>query len=235
LKDNSGIGVAVTLFLASGGLGFLFSVLHHELHGFNRWSVVDHRDLLRRLGTAELLRVETQNGAHFAAADLAAMSRADAWVITTAVWRERLLDKGPIKAADSGATALLDLVHSAGAARVGGLCSLVGACASAGWVVSRGGDGFPEWWRWLAAVVLGGLIVVVHHRNYRRVGDRGQRFVEEVLTDALRKEKGAAPDGRTPSIATTVARRADRLVPTCCHGARLIRSVEGVEKVRASR
>src|SRR5438132_498765 len=102
LKSDSGIGVAVTLFLASGGLGFLFSVIHHELHSFDFCSAVDHRQLLRRLDAAQLLRIETLDSGHFQAADLSEISRSDAWDIVTVLWRERLLEGGGIQAAEPG-------------------------------------------------------------------------------------------------------------------------------------
>jgi hypothetical protein len=37
LKKDAGAGLAFALFLASGGIGYLISVVHHTLHHCNRW------------------------------------------------------------------------------------------------------------------------------------------------------------------------------------------------------
>jgi hypothetical protein len=67
LKKDAGAGLAFALFLASGGIGYLLSVVHHTLHHCNRWwilplnwtrrwlTVVDHTKVINELLDAGLL------------------------------------------------------------------------------------------------------------------------------------------------------------------------------------
>ena len=73
LKEDTGAGLAFALFLASGGLGYLFSVVHHRLHWSLPWlpiqvvaihlaviqvavlSTIDHTRVVNKLRDADLL------------------------------------------------------------------------------------------------------------------------------------------------------------------------------------
>jgi hypothetical protein len=88
LKDDAGAGLAVALFLASGGIGYLFSVIHHWSHWrFNcKWlSAIDHTRIIKRLSEEGLLELKRLDGFEV---DIDAIDRRSAWVILTAVWKE---------------------------------------------------------------------------------------------------------------------------------------------------
>jgi hypothetical protein len=80
----------------------------------------------------------------------------------------------------------------------------------------HGGFG-PPWWPGLIAILIGSLLVGLHHRNYLRSGKLMERFIHEVLSDtlwarknepatleALDKNKESQDEAATPSQQPTV-------------------------------
>jgi hypothetical protein len=63
LSEKSGVGSGITLFLASGGFGYLFSVIHHWLHWFLPFtclSAIDHTQAVQQLLEETPARQETR-------------------------------------------------------------------------------------------------------------------------------------------------------------------------------
>src|SRR3954454_20135212 len=57
LKQESGVGAALGLLVASGGLGYLFSIIHHWCHWWRNKGTLDHRHLIYTLGVDNRLQV----------------------------------------------------------------------------------------------------------------------------------------------------------------------------------
>src|SRR4051794_5580857 len=57
LKQESGVAVALALLVASGGLGYLFSIIHHWLHWRRSEGTLDHQQVIRALIDSGLLYV----------------------------------------------------------------------------------------------------------------------------------------------------------------------------------
>jgi len=131
---DAGAGLAVALFLASGGLGYLFSVIHHRLHWCRRLSTIDHTKVVNKLVDADLLDPQKLGERTTVKIDRKTdkIDRRAAWVIVTAVWKERLRNTSGIQSADACATGLTDIMHSAGTARIATLSALVAVGA---WLV----------------------------------------------------------------------------------------------------
>lgn len=115
LKEDAGLGTAAALFVASGGIGYLLSVLHHSLH----WLIgppiayVDHRAIISDLSEKHFLRVVDWEGR-----EVKNLDRKSAWQVETSFWRMNE-DQRVIKAATPGVDALANQLHSAGTARIG--------------------------------------------------------------------------------------------------------------------
>ena len=221
LKEDAGAGLAFALFLASGGIGYLLSVVHHTLHHTlhdckryrllrwlplnwtRRWlTVVDHTKVINELLDADLLDVLKFDRGTIVKIDRTTdeIDRTTAWVMVTAVWKENLKDDSRIHSADACATGLTDITHSAGAARIGAIFALVVVVVLVGldffgWLGRHGGLG-PPWWPGLIAILIGSLLVGLHHGNYLRSGKLMERFIHEVLLDALWARKTRTGDIR---------------------------------------
>lgn len=183
LNADAGAGFAVAAFLASGGLGYLFSVIHHTAHQRLRGrlvSAIDHTGIVERLSQADFLDLKKVVSGN--PVETKKIDRLNAWVVVTAVWKENLKNDSPIQSADACATDLTDIMHSAGAARVDALFSLgVGILA----VCCLN----PSYELGVGAITVGLLFFVLHHCNYLRIGKLAERFIHEVLSDALPGKK----------------------------------------------
>lgn len=179
-KKDAGAGAAFGLFLTSGGLGYLFSVLHHLFHNTASrcWlSAVDHTEVVKKL---------VEEGKLKSNINVAELDRETAWVVVTAVWKEHLDQKfgsSKIRSADAYATALMDVVHSAGSVRIGAVFALLLAALFV--FLPFPWDPKPTCISKSIAVAVGVILVFVHHWNYLCVGNRSERFINEVFTDAL--------------------------------------------------
>jgi hypothetical protein len=181
LSTKAGAGAAIGLFLTSGGLGYLFSVVHHVVHNMVDHpliSAVDHTEAVKELMAKGCLNIGIESEA---------VNRDTAWLAVTAVWKERLDEEfgsSKIRSANEYATALMDHVHSAGAVRMSALCALVLLFSFIVFPVPWGPQVACEWPKVLT-LVFGVGLVLLHHWNYLLVGSRSERFINEVLSDAL--------------------------------------------------
>jgi hypothetical protein len=203
---DAGAGLAVVLFLASGGLGYLFSVIHHRLHWCTRRSTIDHTRVVNKLldaGLLDLQKLDKTTTVKIRETDK--IDRRAAWAIVTAIWKESLRNTSGIQSADACATGLTDIMHSAGTARIAtisalgvvGLWSVLDVCGQLG-----AHSGFMPSSRFcggvsiaitivsiVIAALLGVLLLVLHHVNYLRTGELTERFIHEVLSDTLLDRK----------------------------------------------
>jgi hypothetical protein len=196
-KKESGVGLVIATLLASGGVGFIFSVLHHLLHWLPLSRAVDHRQCVASLRARRIIRLRDRTSGEVLA-DTVSLSRFQAWSILTGLWHERLsMQNSFIKAADPRASSLSDLVHSIGTARV---------AASAAWITAlytlwRECAWPIEWWRderFVVGNLLAAFFVGLYHAGYRMTGKATQKIVEQVLDDALtgeqRQKLGGCPN-----------------------------------------
>src|SRR5262245_38770225 len=137
LSNASGAGVALGVFLASGGLGYVFSIFHHLLHNFGShrlFVAVDHKAIVTELVAANRLFLYASAKKGVEPERSPRLDRRTAWVITSSIWRQRLVGDVPglnteggvgIKGADPGTSALMDMVHAAGTVRVAALAAFI--------------------------------------------------------------------------------------------------------------
>jgi hypothetical protein len=186
-KKDVGAGLAIVTLFASGGIGFIFSSIHHYIHWRCESCVIDHRGLLVSLRSHGILCLVDRDSGD-ALPESETPDRFQAWAILTALWHERLADgSGKIKSADPRVTSLSDLAHSAGSARV---------AAGSAWIISLFVLGHccsysTEIYavaRFVVGNALAVLLLWLHHKGYERIGEAMCRVVEQVLCDALSEE-----------------------------------------------
>lgn len=183
LSGETGLGVAGTILLASGGLGFIFSAIHHGLHRVPALTAVDHRAMIEAL-RRELITVVDQPNDPTLASQIRPLekkvSRDEAWVIVTSLWYQRTKTYKRIEAADPRTVSLTDAMHSLGTARV----ASVAAWFSALWIAPAFLT--DEWRTFAVANALAMMLLFVFHTGYKRTGSLAQRLTASVLMDALR-------------------------------------------------
>jgi len=195
LISNKGIGIALAALLGSGGVGFVFSLFHHEFHwrGPNwQWLAgQNHIDLIERLRDRKLLcLLDAQNGNALALDSKP--DRFEAWAIFNSLWHERLETNNKIKSADPRADSLANSVHSIGTARVASFFAVILAFG----ITCHVSEYSSECWdivHFISAIVIAVVLLYLHQSGYRRTGLVAQRVVEQVLTDALADEASSGP------------------------------------------
>ena len=184
LRNDSGIGIAFAALLASGGVGYLFSMIHHICHRLH--GPVDHSDLIDRLRRQDVLcLLDARSGKEIPKNDKP--SRLDAWEMVAALWHERLGKNKTIKGADPRATSLSDLVHSTGTARVASALAWITALLIVYLKAECSLDACDRNRFILMNLIAFGLLCM-HWYSYRKTGHAAQRVIEQILYDALVEE-----------------------------------------------
>jgi hypothetical protein len=200
LSSDRGIGIALAALLGTGGLGFLFSMFHHELlWGGPRWVAgpIDHSDLIEWLRQRDLLLLlDARSGVALDALDETKPDRFQSWAIVTALWHERIQpSRGmsrKIKSANPRIDSLVNTMHSMGTSRV----ASVAAILMTSWIFyygSKTSAELPSVACTILTVATAVILVLVHHAGYWRTGLVARRVIEQVMTDALAEEIKSAP------------------------------------------
>ncbi|MFA4932785.1 MAG: hypothetical protein WC625_07770 [Caldisericia bacterium] len=181
------ISFSVTLFLTSGGMGFLLGVVYHTLYwtkGIRRL-VVNHVPLIKdcvKRGWLELAR--RRDGSNI---NISTLTQSGAWRIVIAFWHERRECSKRIKAANARTDSLTDIMHGLGVTLVGSLLSIpIWVCIHAKLVCT-----YPSWYYYLPPVLISSL----HFVNYRRVIKDFQSIVDIIISNEIKNEydKNNAP------------------------------------------
>lgn len=177
---DMGFGNAATLFVASGGVGYFLSVVHHQWHWCRSSSPIDFRPLVQRLRDANLVDLQPPR----------ALTREEAWIVVTALWSE---DRGDENfrlsaSAHDRNSSMNDLFHSVGAARAGAVL----APFVAGIIASRVSGFSHAIWdivRFSLGLVAAFGVAFVFHETCKRTGRMTQQFIAEIMVDALSKSR----------------------------------------------
>ncbi len=187
-SKDSGVGLVIATLLASGGIGFMFSVVHHHLHWRNKLVAVDHRQSIASLRTRGIIRLRNRTSGEVLC-NTVEPNRFQAWTILCGLWHERLaIDGSIIKSADPRASSIADLVHSLGTARVAAIMAWVATL----YILWQKCDLSMELTS-IVRFVVGNIIalgfIIIYHLGYLKTGEGAQRIIEQVLEDALTHEK----------------------------------------------
>jgi hypothetical protein len=222
-KSSEGLGITVAALLASGGVGFLLSTLHHTIH-WQRWwpgaACVDHSLNIKELVAKQVLSV--RNISTDEPIPSSHITRENAWIIVTALWHSRAETSELVKGAIRGAAGLTDLVHSTGTALVAALAAPIIAF---GWAAVNS----DLTWEprpvlgFLTACAITCLMITLAWMNYRRTSHFAEAVIDQVITDALVAERNGIESAQiTTYISPTVLRRVSRRT-----GARETRLMDG--------
>jgi len=187
---NSGIGLATILLFGSGGIGFIFGVIHHHVHA--HFGSVDQAGTVNRLRGRNIIRlIDTESGNEFN--NGYRITRLNAWIIVTAIWHERIKTNKKIKSANTRTDSLADMTHSTGTARVASVCAwllTLGIAMNTFQISFKGVDIL----HFVIMNMIAFMLMTVFHCAYKRTGASVERVVEGVLFDALVDERRISKD-----------------------------------------
>src|SRR5688572_25922799 len=86
--NSSLVEIIVGTLVASGGAGFIFSMVHHRLH-FLESGTRSHLRLVKSLRDRGLLELINARTGETLKADVSLDAPRDAWIIVASIWEER--------------------------------------------------------------------------------------------------------------------------------------------------
>lgn len=187
--SESALAAVVTLVAASGGMGYVFGVLHHYLMWRFPWylrvSTESFLEKLRESGKLKLSRLR-ENGSE--SSDVGELTPRGAWRISAVLWKQSVSDTdGNDKnvALDARLDSMTDLMHGVGAAFVG---SVVALLILLPWLVGHMWAQFDS--RDLdliallvaaAPILIAVLLAGVYYYNLRTIARHTQSMSEKVI------------------------------------------------------
>lgn len=179
----------VTIFLASGGVGFLLGVFYHSFYwtkGF-RALAVNHMPLIQDCIERGWLKLTHRgDGSEL---EISKLTQSGAWRVVTAYWHERRECSERIKAANARTDSLTDIMHGLGATLVGSLFSIPV------WIYihKKLMGSYPALFYYLLPLTF----LFFNFVNYRRVVKDFQSVVDIIMSDDIKKEYD---ENKTPVV-----------------------------------
>ncbi len=180
LGNAANLSLPFTALIASGGLGYIFSLIHHflfwQIYTRLEWTslIYDHREMLNALEEKDHLKFIDQQENIRQAKDI---TLENAWRVVAAIWHQRKEDSTRIKSADNRTTSLSDLMHGAGTSFVGSVFAVI-AWFSIQLIFFQA---TPPLW----VIVISLLFVIVHLMNYKTTVRQCQGVIEIIFADEL--------------------------------------------------
>jgi hypothetical protein len=185
-KDAS-FGAIAGIFLASGGLGYIFASIHHWYLWRCEEKLFDHRPVLLKL--KDKIPLNNDDLAQVNGIDTL-KAREIAQSISLALWHYHVKLELPEK---DHLDYLGNQAHGLGAARIASICALVTAVVLC---IRHGGLTFAfcptvKCDKWLTLdfalmIVFGGFIIYIFHTGYSRVARIAQRMYDKTLVDFIK-------------------------------------------------
>lgn len=190
IKDNlgnlkDGIGIAVTAFLLSGGIGYLLGVFYHTLFHMVRnkksfWGyfIVDHLALIKdTVESTEFL--ELRNRENSVAISVDRLTQSGAWRIVTVFLNTRMESSERIKSAKHRLESYGDIMHGAGTMFISSVIAIPV------WLLIHYNlsDNCPTW-----ILLFSILISFIHLCNYANVVKDYQGVSNIIIANELQEE-----------------------------------------------
>jgi hypothetical protein len=169
---------AITLFLASGAVGYVAANFYHAIMNSCLRSF-DYSRELRSLASSNCLRVCRLDGT---AISLDQPDYRRDWVIVTAIWHERRDTNQQIKAATERAQSLIDIAHGTGTLLVG---------SAIAWLVAMLWGVVSNWPSCRLLLGLVGLVpIVLHWISFRWTASVARSYVGTIFANQIRYDSG---------------------------------------------
>jgi hypothetical protein len=119
------VAFPVSVFFASGGIGYLLSLIYHVLYwatGIRELVAVDHRPLIKDAVNRKWLKLQRRGDE--GEVNVKELTQAGAWCIVTSFWHERKESSKRIKGANSRIDSLSDITHGLGTTVIGSIIAI---------------------------------------------------------------------------------------------------------------
>lgn len=195
-REGVGFGAAITAVFASGAVGYVLGVLHHFMHNRLQWrAAIDHSGILTRLISNDKLRLVEIGAEARPAQTSAVLTRDEALRVVTSLWYQRLKACELVQGAEPKLSALQDVAHASGTARIATVAAVLSTLVIAR-EISHVEIAAEPVVRLFVMLAISALSIGLFWETYYRVGNLAQRVIDEVLADALARE--AARNGQPP-------------------------------------
>lgn len=192
LKGKENFGFLLTMFFASGAVGFLFSAIHHCCHWYVDSRSIDHTEFSQHFkselpGEANAVPVTEGTTSWWAKRERKRQEREEAFMKLVVLWYTRLQPNTVLSGADKKTASLGDLAHAHGTARIASTSAILTVqivCIKFGHlsfdllsIVS-----------YIAFWALGLFTVFLFWNSYCRTSRIAQRVIEGTLAAVLSEE-----------------------------------------------
>jgi len=120
-KDN--LSIFLSVFLVSGALGYLFSLIYHASYWFRYLEVIDHRAIFKELDKDNIIEIIKPDGT---IKDAQSLNNKDAWSILTRYWFSNYEEYKCIKELeDKFIESFANVVHGNGTTVIASFISII--------------------------------------------------------------------------------------------------------------
>lgn len=187
--EITSISFVISVFLASGGIGFWFGIFYRVLY----WSrdyrikvfkplsiipIVNHSSLIKDSVIRNFLVLRSSDSKEVNPNNI---SQLEAMCIVNAFWNERKESSKKIKEANPFVDRLTDIMHGLGAAYIGSIIAILVWLLVIPLVFEKLVETRPL----IVASFISVVIVIIHYVNYRNVVTNVQRVVNIIVADEL--------------------------------------------------
>lgn len=189
---GGGIGVLLTAFLLSGGIGYLFSIIYYTVYGLE-WSWIEkfcgsHRPMLIYAVKHEYITLHAEDEIK-EGKSINDITRRGTWHIANALWHERLETSSRIKGANPGNETRAHISHGLGISLFGAIPAIL-----AWYGLQKKINIYPSYFaissgRFFILVATIFFIVFCHIVTYRRAIQTAHNVTNKILIKVLREER----------------------------------------------
>jgi|GEM_PF-2947763 len=189
------ISYIITVFFASGGIGYLLSIIYHKLYWCCQNNdfkedkndtcklVVDHRPTIECLIKNKFLYLKNRNNCKIENIDC--MKRSEAWSIVTALWHERVESSKRIKGANNRIDSLTDLYHGMGTMLIGSIISFI-IFFAVFFKVFDWNDVSNRIWFFIFLFIVFLIIIYSQFSGYKHLAIQFQNIIHMILIDEFK-------------------------------------------------
>jgi hypothetical protein len=207
-SHEKGFGFAVTIFVGSGGLGFILANLYHALlwcrlldHPKLCSHTIDHRQAIGEARSERILCLVRQEDQRRYPVEMNQLSRKEAWRVLTALWHARIGSSNMLDRANARTDSLTSIVHGLGTLLMGTLIAAIASFFVSAYIAPETfclPDSTPWFFRslaestmgrFLAFVVLAAFLVLAQRSAFRVAVGHAQGVIEMVFLEDLRDER----------------------------------------------
>ncbi len=186
-KLNTSIEFPLTIFIASGGLGFFFSLVYYAISHKKPFNKINYKQFIGECIDKNWIQLINRRNNSIVNMDL--LSSNAAWRIIASFWHERRESSDEIKASNSRTDSLADILNSLGSSFVGSIFAILFWILIHSKLTHCDYNLYVLWFPLIISII----ITYIHWINYLQVRQDTHSIVSIIMTDVLIKEFNGKP------------------------------------------